>query len=218
LPGGDAAVREPRRSALGVLFELLGEPGTEQVLSERIPPGDDWFSPNQRKTLCSLMRRGTNAPLTTSLGRLFDAVAALCQLGNVSTFEGQAAMALEFAADVDEPNAYPLPLSDSVPAVADWGPLVEAVLADRASGVPVHRISGRFHNSLANLAVEVTRRFRHRRVMLTGGCFQNQVLTRRIIERLVEEGAKVYVHRNVPPGDGGIALGQIYIAAQKIKD
>jgi hydrogenase maturation protein HypF len=218
LPGGDVAVREPRRSALGVLFELLGEPGTEQVLSERIPPGDSWFSPGQRKTLYSLMRNGTNAPLTTSLGRLFDAVAALCQLADISTYEGEAAMALEFAADGDEPNAYPLPLSESVPAVADWGPLVKAVLADRAAGVPVQRISGRFHNSLANLAVQLTRRFRYGRVMLTGGCFQNLVLSRKITNRLVEEGVKVYIHRNVPPGDGGIALGQIFVAAQKIKD
>jgi hydrogenase maturation protein HypF len=218
LPGGDAAVREPRRSALGVLFELLDEPGTEQVLSERIPPGDDWFSPDQRRTLYSLMRSGTNAPLTTSLGRLFDAVAALCQVAHVSSYEGEAAMALEFVADEEEPNAYPLPLSDSVPAVADWGPLVKAVLADRAAGVPVQRVSGRFHNSLANLAVQVTRRFRYGRVMLTGGCFQNRILSRKITDRLVEEGVKVYIHRRVPPGDGGIALGQIYVASQKIKD
>jgi hydrogenase maturation protein HypF len=218
LPGGDVAIREPRRSALGVLFELLGEPGTEQVLSERIPPGDGWFSPGQRKTLYSLLRSGTNAPRTTSLGRLFDAVAALCQLSDISTYEGEAAMTLEFAADADEPNAYPLPVSDSVPAEADWEPLVRAVLADRAAGVPVPRISGRFHNALANLAVQLTRRFRYTRVVLTGGCFQNLILSQKITDRLVEEGVKVYIHRNVPPGDGGIALGQVFVAAQKIKD
>jgi hydrogenase maturation protein HypF len=215
LPGGDAAVREPRRSALGVLFELLEEPGTEQVLSERAALSRDWFSAAQRKTLYGLMRRGLNAPRTTSLGRLFDAVAALCHLTGVSTFEGEAAMALEYVADEDEPNAYPLSLSTSVPAVADWDPLVRGVLADRAAGVPLARIGGRFHNALANLAVELTRRFRHRRVVLTGGCFQNLVLTRKIMDRLADEGVRVYIARSIPPGDGGIALGQIYVAAQK---
>ncbi len=218
LPGGDAAVRDPRRSALGVLFEVLEEPGTEQVLSERIASGEDWFSAADRKTLFAMIRRGANAPPTSSMGRLFDAVAAICNVASQATFEGEAAMALEFVADENERNAYPLPLTAAVPAVADWKQLIQAILADRAAGVPVQRISGRFHNSLANLAVDLVRRFRHRRVVLTGGCFQNAILSRKIEDRLVDEGSRVYIHRQVPPNDGGIALGQIFVALQKIKD
>ena len=143
------------------------------------------------------------------MGRLFDGVAALCGLPPVISFEGQAAMALEFAADGEAEDAYPLPLGEGTPAVADWEPLVRAVLADRAAAVPVGRISARFHNALAELAVAVARRAAVPRVVLSGGCFQNALLSGRVRRRLLDAGFFVYTHRRVPPGDGGIALGQV---------
>ena len=152
------------------------------------------------------------------MGRLFDAVAALCGLPAVITFEGQAAMALEFAADEKEREAYPLPLSNSDPAVADWAPLIRALLADRASHEPVGRIAARFHNALAEMAVGVAVRRGASRVVLTGGCFQNALLNARVRVRLLESGRDVYTHRQAPPGDGGIALGQLYVAAIKAKE
>jgi hydrogenase maturation protein HypF len=161
--------------------------------------------------------RSVRSPRTSSVGRLFDAVAALCGLPAKITFEGQAAMALEFAADPEEPEAYPLPLSDGAPAVADWEPMIRAVLADRAAGQPVAGISARFHNALAHLAVEVARRWGGRRVVLSGGCFQNALLSERVRARLLEAGFQVYTHLQVPPGDGGIALGQLTIAAKRFK-
>jgi len=157
------------------------------------------------------------------MGRLFDAVAALCGLQSVISFEGQAAMALEFAADqladtaAAPADAYPLPLSDDLPAVADWEPLVRAVLSDRAAGEPAGRISVRFHNALAELAVAVARRSGCSRVVLSGGCFQNALLTDRVRSRLLESGFGVYTHRRVPPGDGGIALGQVAVAARQLE-
>ena len=149
------------------------------------------------------------------MGRLFDAVAMLCGLPAEISFEGQAAMALQFAADPQETGAYPLPLTDAAPAVADWEPMVRAVLADRQAGVPLGRISGRFHNALAELAAAIARRCGCSRVALSGGCFQNVLLARRVHTRLLEAGFNVYTHRQVPPGDGGIALGQVLIAARQ---
>ena len=213
LPGGDKAVRQPRRSGLGVLFEIFGEQAAQYAA--------DWFSPSELDTLLSLLTRSVHAPRTSSMGRLFDAVAALCGLPAVISFEGQAAMALEFAADsfadsvVSRGDAYPLPLSDDAPAVADWEPLVRAVLRDAKVGERAGRISVRFHNALAELAVAIARRSGCSQVVLSGGCFQNALLSDRVRRRLLESGFSVYTHRRVPPGDGGIALGQVAVAARQ---
>lgn len=217
LPGGDRAARQPRRSALGLLFEFLGEQAADTV--------SDWFSPSERNTLVQLLARGLHSPRTSSMGRLFDAVAALCGLSATVSFEGQAAMALEFAADPAVADAYPLPLVVSTAAaepprheraaVADWEPLVRAVLADCRAAVPIGMISGRFHNALAQLSVAIARHGGCKQVILSGGCFQNALLTQRVRARLLEAGFSVAMHRRVPPGDGGIALGQIFVAAKQ---
>jgi hydrogenase maturation protein HypF len=209
LPGGDQAVREPRRSALGLLFEIYGDEAAEFAR--------DWFTKRELDTLMVLLDRSLHSPRTSSTGRLFDAVAALCGLPTRISFEGQAAMALEFAADPEEREAYPLPLSDATPPVADWEPLVRAVLSDRAAGETVGRISARFHNALAELAATVAQRWGGTEVVLSGGCFQNALLTERVGVRLLQSGFKVYTHFEVPPGDGGIALGQLWIAAKRSK-
>ena len=159
------------------------------------------------------LARAVHAPRTSSMGRLFDAVAALCGLPRVISFEGQAAMALQFAADQDVTDAYPFPLGEGSPAVADWEPLVRAVLADRAAGVPIGRIAARFHNALAELAVAIARRAGLPQVALSGGCFQNALLGQRVRRGLLRAGFTVYTQRRVPPGDGGIALGQVLVAA-----
>lgn len=208
LPGGDLAAREPRRAALGLLFEILGD--------EAASWAGRWFSPAELQPLLTALRRPKLFPRTTSLGRLFDAVAALCGLQERVSFEGQAAMALEFAADPAECSAYPLPLSQTQPAVADWEPLVREVLRDLQHAVPLGSIAARFHNALAELAVAVARWVDCRQVVLTGGCFQNAWLTWRVRERLLAEGCNVYIQREVPPGDGGLALGQLWVAAKRL--
>jgi len=216
LPGGDKAVRQPRRSALGVLFEIMGEEAAEKMVAV----GDEsrGFRPSELKTLLAMLGQDVRCPRTSSMGRLFDAVAALCGLPGVISFEGQAAMALEFAAAAEENDAYPLPLSDGMPMVADWEPLIRAVLADRAGGVPVGWISAKFHNALAAMAAAVARAAGCRQIALTGGCFQNALLTSRVRTRLLQQGVSVYTHREVPPGDGGIALGQVYVATRRIQE
>lgn len=210
LPGGDRASREPRRSALGLLYELFGDEAKRHAA--------EWFSAGEMDTLLSMLARGVNSPRTSSMGRLFDAVAAMCGLSPVISFEGQAAMSLEFVGDENECDAYPLPVTACGQAahgesVADWGPLVRGVLADRAAGVPIARIGARFHNALAEMALEIARSVGPGLpIVLTGGCFQNAVLAARIESRLSGSGFRVYTHNRVPPGDGGIALGQAFVA------
>lgn len=205
LPGGDRAAREPRRAALGLLYETLGVEG-----AERVRP---MFAPTEWEPLLSMLAGGVNAPRTSSMGRLFDAVAALCGLGAAVSFEGQAAMALEFAADDFERAAYHLPLLEGSPAVLDLRPLVAALLVDLGANVPTGRISARFHNALADASVALAERAGCSSVALTGGCFQNARLTEHVRLRLLKKGYKVLLHRAVPPGDGGVALGQLYVAA-----
>lgn len=206
LPGGDRAIREPRRSALGALVEIEGPEARGYV--------ESWFDVSELKTLLQMITRGVHAPRTSSMGRLFDAVAALCGLPRVISFEGQAAMALEFAADREETGSYPLPLVGQSPAVADWEPLLRAVLAERREGVPVAKISARFHNALADFALAVAHRWGGRQVVLSGGCFHNELLAERVQQRLSAAGFAVYLPRLVPPGDGGITLGQLAVARQ----
>jgi len=193
LPGGDRAVLDPRRSAYGLLFALRG------------PVGLDAPQPIVR-----MLTTGFNSPMTSSMGRLFDAVSSLLHLSVYNSFEGQAAMQVEFAiADDPRRAVYPFPL---VGDVLDWWPLVEALLEDRDGGVQAGVIAARFHRTLVEGIVSVARQEGIPRVALTGGCFQNKWLAERAITRLREEGFSVYWQQQVPPNDGGLALGQIWSA------
>jgi hydrogenase maturation protein HypF len=207
LPGGEKAMHEPRRSGLGVLHEIWGDNAARFV--------DGWFSAAEIDPLLRMLDHRVRSPRTSSMGRLFDAVAALCGLHAPISYEGQAAMNLEYAAYSCEDEAYPMILSDDIPMVVDWEPMIRAIVADRAAGEPIGRISARFHNALAEMAATIARCAGCSQVVLSGGCFQNTLLTQRVRARLRESGFNVYLHQAVPPGDGGIALGQVYIAAKR---
>jgi hydrogenase maturation protein HypF len=209
LPGGEAAVEEPRRTALGVLWEHFGPEALEW---EDLAPVAA-FSAGERRLLQQMLERGVNSPLTSSAGRLFDAVAALVGLRQKARFEAQAAMMLEYAVDETVTQAYPLSILDSRPLVLDWGPLLEALLADLRQGVSVGVMAARFHNALVQGIVAVARTLGMERAVLSGGCFQNRILLERAYRRLTETGIRVYVHQRIPPNDGGIALGQVAVAA-----
>jgi hydrogenase maturation protein HypF len=214
LAGGERAMREPRRSALGLLFEMEG-----QAALERPWPFLDGLSEGQRRLLVQMLARGTNSPLTSSCGRLFDAVAAILGMKAVSTFEGQAAMMVEFAVQEGVTDSYPISLlspGEGGPLVFDWEPMLRAILRDREQGAETGVICARFHNALADLIVEVARQVGLERVALTGGCFQNRYLTERAFHRLEEAGFRPFTHQRVPPNDGGVALGQIVVAATKV--
>ncbi|WP_375772540.1 carbamoyltransferase HypF [Archangium gephyra] len=206
LPGGERALREPRRAALGLLHEVEGA-GAAAHLRET-------FAAQEARVLVTMLERGLQSPRTTSMGRLFDAVAALSGLRARAGFEGQAAMALEYAAGDGEAEPYPLPLREGVPAVADWEPLVRALLSDRERGVPPPLMAARFHTALAVLAESIAVRVGLPRVVLSGGCFQNLRLLRDVQTRLRARGFEVFSPRQYPPNDGGLSLGQVAVAAR----
>jgi hydrogenase maturation protein HypF len=170
----------------------------------------------ERPILRDMCARGINSPYTSAAGRLFDAVAAILGLHLGHQFEGQAAMALEFALDESgAEEAYPTRIREQAGAlILDWEPMVQEVLTDVARGVPVSRMALAFHNSLAESIVAVARRIGEERIVLTGGCFQNRYLSERTVARLRAEGFRPYWHQRIPPNDGGIALGQILGASQ----
>lgn len=162
-----------------------------------------------------MMQRGVNCPRTSSVGRLFDGVAALVGLDAIGGFEGKAAMALEFAlADAETDDAYRFEIRTGEPLVIDWEPVVLAVLRDLENGSPPGLISARFHNGLVEALVEVARLVGREQVALSGGCFQNKYLLERAVTRLENAGLKPYWHQRVPSNDGGISLGQIAYAAR----
>jgi hydrogenase maturation protein HypF len=215
LPGGDASVREPRRTALGLLVELEG---TAALRRDDLPFLAS-FTAEERRVLMQMLERGFQSPLTSSAGRIFDAVSALLGVCLRSTFEGQGAMELEFALGATTTEAlYPfvvVPAKDaSQPHTVDWGPMILELLGDIGKGIPVPEISGRFHNTMVETIVDVARRIGEQRVVLSGGCFQNAYLSERTVNRLRAEGFTPYWHQRVPPNDGGISLGQIFAAVR----
>jgi hydrogenase maturation protein HypF len=206
LPGGEKAVREPRRVAVGLLYELLG---VDLFLRKDLECMQS-FPSQEQSLLHTMLGRGVNAPWTSSAGRLFDAVAALLNLRLLAAYEGQAAMALEFAVNADESATYPFDLGTD--GVLDWGPMVQAILLDQGKS-STEKIAARFHRTLVEMIVAVARRCGEERVALSGGCFQNRVLLEWTVQRLRAEGFVPYWHRRVPPNDGGLALGQLVAAA-----
>ena len=221
LPGGDAAVKEPRRTALGLLYEMFGEAA---FANPSLAPLQA-FSPADLGPLKTMLSRRLNSPRTSSAGRLFDAVASLVGLRQRVRYEGQAAMELEFALEGSEPTheTYELPLRPNpgsrithhASLLLDWSPMIEAILSDLAHGVPLPLISARFHNALVEAIVCVAKQIAQPRIVLSGGCFQNRYLTERTVQRLHENGFRPYWHQRIPPNDGGIALGQIMAALRE---
>jgi hydrogenase maturation protein HypF len=207
LPGGDRAIKEPRRSALGLLYEIFGE-NVWDVLQQNLD-----FSETEKSMLVKMLEKQINAPLTSSAGRLFDAVASLTGLRQRASFEGQAAMELEFARQLDVRDAYPFRIEETQPMKVDWGPMIRQLLADVGRNESSDVISAKFHNALAEMIVAVTKKIGEQNVLLTGGCFQNRYLTERAVAGLREEKFTPYWHQRIPPNDGGIALGQCIAAS-----
>jgi len=226
LPGGEAAIREPWRVALALLWQIEGHAAFARRL-----PGGTRPTPAESALLARLVGDGVRSPWTSSAGRLFDGVAALAGLRGRVSFEGEAAMQLEFAADAAPAEPYPLAYETVVapPGLApgqrhrdelveiDWRPLLVALLRDVERDAGAAAISARFHASLAAAAGEVARRADAPCVVLTGGCFQNRRLTREVCARLRADAPEPMVHRAVPPNDGGIALGQVAVARARLR-
>jgi hydrogenase maturation protein HypF len=224
LPGGESAVKEPRRSALGLLYEVLGETVFDQ--SELLKP----FSSKEIPVLKTMLENKVNCPRTSSCGRLFDAVASIAGIRQTNSFEGQAAMELEFLAqetitdscyqvnliedEFEKPNRianrshYNLNLQYQL----DEAPLVHELLCDISEKHSPNLIATKFHNTLIKSIVSVAKRVGENRVVLSGGCFQNKYLIERTVHQLRLEGFQPYWHQRIPSNDGGLALGQIFAA------
>ena len=215
LPGGDKAVREPRRAALGVLYEDLGDVTFDLLETEPVRS----FDRTELSLIHKMLANGLNSPMTSSVGRLFDAVASLIGLRQIVSFEGQAAMELEFAMGAlhtDERYECDLLVNEDGPATVDWGSAISDIIADVQFGVCRALIAARFHNMLAETIVRVARHVGETSVALSGGCFQNKYLLERSVSRLSEEGFRPYWHQRVPTNDGGISLGQTLAAARAL--
>lgn len=202
LPGGYAAARKPKHVALGMLYEIFG---------------DQAFEGNEPALLRQMLRKDVRTPRTSSAGCLFDAVASIAGIRNEVSFEGQAAMELEFAAAENTEEFYPYAIRSSKPLIVDWEPMLRTILADVRELVPAGTISARFHNTLAEIIVDIAERIGEFRVVLTGGCFQNRYLIERTVGRLESCGFSAYWHERVPTNDGGISLGQIMAAGLRWK-
>jgi len=218
MPGGDAAIREPLRMALAYLNDL----GETDLSASRFPCLAGLPEQN-RRLLLRMVERGINAPLTSSCGRLFDAVAAILDVRSRVSYEGQAAIELEALAEqVETDREYPFALEQGTDGVIlDMRPALLELLGDLDEGKPVPFIARRFHNTVATAIAAMCESIRSAnaldRVVLSGGVFQNKLLAEGTHVRLVEKGFQVYTHRLAPPNDGGLALGQAVVAGMKRK-
>jgi hydrogenase maturation protein HypF len=228
LPGGDKAVREPWRLALAWLHRA-GLAWTDDLPSVIYGIRNTEYGPDALKILQHQLTTGLNAPPTSSMGRLFDAAAALAGLRQTVNYEAQAAIEFEQLADPTEKGAYPLTINRSPSTINQSSivnrqssiispiPLIHALLADHRAGVPIGIISARFHNSVAAMVLDVCRLMRDEsglaEVVLSGGVWQNVTLLTRAVRLLRQDEFMVYVHEKVPPNDGGLALGQTAVAA-----
>lgn len=211
MPGGEQAIREPWRMALAFLLDAGVDAGPLRAGRSR-----------ECALVMRMLDRRVNSPLTSSAGRLFDAVACLAGLGDTVSFEGQAAMRLEAAADAGgSDGGYGFELCGAGERIeVDTRPFVRGVAGDAARGVPAAIIAGRFHAGLAEAVAAVCTHLRkssgYETVALSGGVFLNRRLTREVAARLTSGGFRVLRHHRVPPNDGGLSLGQLAVAAARL--
>jgi hydrogenase maturation protein HypF len=212
MPGGAAAVRRPARMAFGLLEAmdrgLFDHPGASILRRS--------FSHEEHTTLSAMVSRGLNSPLTSSMGRLFDAVAALCGVRAIAQYEGQAAIELEAVADPSERGAYHFALTGASPTVIDPEPVVRELLDDLAAGASPATVSARFHNAVVAVTVDVATRACQRagvrHVACAGGVFMNRLVLAGVLAGVEAAGLVPLLHRELPVNDGDISYGQAVVA------
>jgi hydrogenase maturation protein HypF len=226
LPGGERAMREPRRAALGLLYAGFGPAAFDGVT--RLLPSLAAFGADERPVLARMLQQRLQSPLCSSVGRLFDAIASLLGLAQRCSFEGQAALRLEAAARAALPAlpgrlapaaAYTVAISPGgfgEPWLLDWQPLLEALLHDLAADRPVEAIALAFHQALAQLLAALAGQLGVKRLLLAGGCFQNRLLLELAVECLADAGIEALWPQRIPCNDGGLALGQLLAAGWRL--
>ncbi|MBM4157682.1 MAG: carbamoyltransferase HypF [Ignavibacteria bacterium] len=205
LPGGEICIKKINRIA----FSLLNETGSDD--SEK---SDNLLSLNskEKNLLREMLKRKINSPETSSVGRLFDGVAAVLGLRNQVNFEGQAAMELEFLtvnSDNDDYYDYKIENSKST-LIIDWRPIIDKIITEKINKLSLNSISVKFHNTLARIILDISKICGLKKVLLSGGCFQNKYLLEKTIKLLEQNNFKPYWHQRIPPNDGGISAGQAF--------
>jgi len=210
LPSGEKAIKEPKRTLAGILYEIYGS----DILNSAILRSK--FNETELKLIVNQIDKKINSPECVSAGRLFDAVSSLIGITDYSNFEGQAAMKLEFSIEKGVDEHYEFEFLKNEIIKINWEKIITGIIKDIEYGIQKSKIATKFHNTLTEIIVEFAKYTNQKKILLSGGCFQNVYLLERTIERLKQESFQVYWHQRIPTNDGGISFGQI--AAYNLKN
>jgi hydrogenase maturation protein HypF len=219
MPGGEQAIKEPWRMAVSYIRSAVGRDDTPEWL-ERIGFMER-YGKKPIEDLLKILEISDFSPLSSGAGRLFDAVSAMLDICDLNTFEGEAAMALEAVAKVEEDQTYPVDISFKAPMEVDFSFALMGIINDMLSGTGKDVIAAKFHNTVAEAVYRVVIKMSQlnviEQVVLSGGVFQNDFLLGRLAYTLKAAGLKVYTNELVPTNDGGISLGQAHILRERLK-
>lgn len=212
MPGGEAAIKEPWRMAVSYLCKIGKVLEVSRFLNQ--------MHVNKVDAIIQMMDKNVNCPLTSSVGRLFDAVSALIGIRREINYEGQAAIELEYVSCMDYKGEYQFAISDSKEVFeVSVDDIFKGIVSDILKKVSINTISAKFHETMSNIVLKGCNKICDvtglKKVALSGGVFQNMILLEKSVSKLESDGFKVYVHSKVPANDGGIALGQAVIAARR---
>lgn len=222
LPGGDKAVKEPWRMAVSYLYDILKDKGEVVNLLKKRNGSISQIQEKEIGLVIKMIEKGINSAMTSSAGRLFDAVSSIIGIRDVITFEGEAAIELEMKADRNYKGVYTYEVnsdSNDGPAIIDVSLMILGIIRDMQEKMPHSAISARFHNTMAEIITDVCCNIRDENkldtVALSGGVFQNMLLLDKAVRGLEDKGFRVITHSKVPANDGGISLGQAVIAGRR---
>ena len=220
LPGGERAIKEPSRIAIALLYEIYGEELFTDLDLARLPCIET-FERQELNILRTMLKNSINAPATSSMGRLFDGVASILGICQQVSYEGQAAMELEYAIAISTDTysfelIQPAVTATNPPIIIDWREIIKAIALDINKQVSIAEISAKFHNTLIEIIVAVAKQIDRQQIVLTGGCWQNKYLIEKAIASLRQENLIPYWHHQIPCNDSGIAVGQIVAALRTI--
>ncbi len=219
LPGGEAAIKQPKRIAIALLYETFGDRLFTQSQDFVSLPCIQAFDRRELNILQTMLANQINAPICSSMGRLFDGIASIVGIRQQISYEGQGAMELEFAiADLQTEATYNFELihppdkTNNYPIIIDWQPIVREILRDMAQNRTLAEIAVKFHNTLVEIIIAIAKIIERKNILLTGGCWQNKYLTERAIALLKQANFTPHWHHRIPCNDSGLALGQIVAA------
>ncbi len=217
LPGGEQAIKEPRRIGIALLHQLFGI----DYKNLDIPFIRSLRSVNNLPVIEKMMHQQLNTPLTSAAGRLFDGVAAICNLRNTVNYEAQAAIEFQMIADETSTGFYNYDAdTNATPWEIKWHTIINEIVEDIRCNIPVNYIAGKFHTTIARIIADIVEQIKDesglQKVVLSGGVFQNELLVNRTVDYISKRGMNVFTHARVPPNDGGLSLGQAVVAMNKV--